>query len=334
VDGPLFAEFGCSPESVDVTLAGMASPIDDTFEVTFEDDPARFLERAGERLAADPVVSTVVATIAERMAQAAACGTSAPPAPYSWFAVVTDGAGEVAGVAMRTAPFTPYPPYLLAMPDAAAAALADALVDRVEEVGGVNGALPAAEVFAARIAERTGGEVAVSMHTRLFELGTLVDPAPVRGRLRLAYDDEAPLALDWFRKFHLDADEQAGHGGHGDRGDASTMDDIRDRIRHGRIWLWVDEGDTPRHLTGANPPAFGVARVGPVFTPKEQRGRGYASAAVAEVSRRLRAEGSRVTLFTDQANPTSNRIYVALGFAPVVDMVELTISRSSAGGDG
>ena len=229
---------------------------------------------------------------------------------------------------MRTAPFVPYPPYLLAMPDAAAVALADALVDRGEDVGGVNGALPATRVFADRIAERTGGEVTVSMHTRLFELGTLVDPAPARGRLRPAYDDEAPLALEWFRRFHLDADEQAGHpadGGHADRGEAASMDDVRDRIRRGRVWMWVDDGDTPRHLTGANPPAFGVARIGPVFTPKEHRGRGYASAAVAEVSRHLLAEGSRVTLFTDQANPTSNRIYVALGFEPVVDMVELTV---------
>jgi len=292
------------------------------FQVTFDDDPARFLERAAAHLAADPVTSTVVATVAERMVQAA---PSTPTAPYSWFAVVTDPSGGVAGVAMRTAPFAPYPPYLLAMPDAAAVALADALSGRGEEVGGVNGALPAAQVFADRVAERTGGTVTVTMHTRLFELGTLVDPAPVRGRLRQAYDEEAPLALDWFRRFHVDADEQAGHVGHADRGEAATMDDVRERIRRGRVWMWVDDGDTPRHLTGANPPAFGVARIGPVYTPKEHRGRGYASAAVAEVSRHLLAEGSRVTLFTDQANPTSNRIYLALGFEPVVDMVDLAV---------
>ena len=295
------------------------------FDVTFEADPARFLELAGDWLAADPVVATVVATIAERMARAAADGASLAQAPYSWFAIVTDDAGEIAGIAMRTAPFAPYPPYLLAMPDGAAVALADAVVDRGEEVGGVNGALPATQVFADRVAERRGGTVAVAMHTRLFELGTLVEPAPVRGRLRAAYDDEAPLALEWFRRFHADADEQAGHEGHADRGEAASIEDVRERIRRGVIWLWVDDGDTPVHLTGANPPAFGVARIGPVFTPKEHRGRGYASAAVAQVSRRLRAEGARVTLFTDQANPTSNRIYVALGFEPVVDMVELAI---------
>lgn len=297
------------------------------YEVWFEDDPARFLERAGDHLAAAPVTSTVVASIAERMARTA---PSVLAAPYSWFAVVTDQDGAIAGVAMRTAPFPPYPPYLLAMPDEAAMALADALLDRGEDVGGVNGALPAAHAFADRVAEQTGGSVRVSMHTRLFELGTLVDPRPARGRLRPAYDDEAPLALEWFRQFHRDADEQAGRAdaGHPDRGESASMDDVVDRIRSGRLWMWVDDTDTPRHLTGAGPAVYGVARIGPVFTPKEHRGRGYASAAVAEVSRVLSRDGARVTLFTDQANPTSNRIYLALGFEPVVDTVDLVVERA------
>ena len=81
------------------------------------------------------------------------------------------------------------------------------------------------------------------------------------------------------------------------------------------------------HLTGANPPSFGVARVGPVYTPPAQRGRGWASNAVAEVSRRIQAEGAQVCLFTDQANPTSNKIYADLGYRPVVDMANLVIVR-------
>ena len=68
-----------------------------------------------------------------------------------------------------------------------------------------------------------------------------------------------------------------------------------------------------------------MARVGPVYTPPEHRGRGYASAAVAGVSERLLEQGVRVCLFTDQANPTSNRIYTALGFEPVVDMANLVV---------
>ena len=68
------------------------------------------------------------------------------------------------------------------------------------------------------------------------------------------------------------------------------------------------------HLTAHNPPSFGVARVGPVYTPGAHRGHGYASATVAAVSRMLREAGAEVCLFTDQANPTSNKIYAAIGY--------------------
>ena len=58
----------------------------------------------------------------------------------------------------------------------------------------------------------------------------------------------------------------------------------------------------------------------------EHRGRGYASAAVAEVSRPHVDQGVRCCLFTDQANPVSNHIYEAIGYRPVVDMVNLLVT--------
>ena len=69
-----------------------------------------------------------------------------------------------------------------------------------------------------------------------------------------------------------------------------------------------------------------MARVGPVYTPGAQRGHGYASVLTAHVSRLLRDSGARVCLFTDQANPTSNKIYAAIGYVPVVDMANLVIT--------
>ena len=99
------------------------------------------------------------------------------------------------------------------------------------------------------------------------------------------------------------------------------------RLRAGRLWFWVNQAGDRVHLTGASPPSFGVARVGPVYTPAAQRGRGWARNAVAEISRRIQAQGARVCLFTDQANPTSNKIYAALGYQPVADMANLVIAR-------
>ena len=142
--------------------------------------------------------------------------------------------------------------------------------------------------------------------------------------MRRATLADTDVCLAWFQAFAADAAEQAGRTEGEGHEEYFTREDMVERIDAGRVWLWEVAGE-PVHLTGFNAPSFGVARVGPVYTPKEHRGRGYASAGVAEVSRRLLDEGARVCLFTDQANPTSNRIYQALGYRPVVDMANLVV---------
>jgi len=286
-------------------------------------DPGRFLADAADYLAVDPVINTVVTTIAHRMSSQQASGV--PASDRDWWLVVRDESGAVVGAGMRTAPFAPFPLFLLPMPDQAAIALARALHERGEEALGINGALPAVELCAAELTRLGGGRVEVGQHTRLHELGELVRPAPVPGGLAVATADDVELVTEWFGAFMGDADEQAGRPRGASAHEVPYRADLLGRLGAGRIWFWVDRTATPVHLTAANPPSFGVARLGPVYTPPDQRGRGWASNAVAEVSGRLQAEGVRVCLFTDQANPTSNKIYAALGYRPVVDMANLVI---------
>lgn len=295
--------------------------------VRFLGDPVVFLEEAAHYLRARPVTATVVATVAERWRRSG----HAPGSPYDWFAVV-EADGEVVGAAMRTAPFDPHPIYVLDQPEDAARALARALVERGEPVAAVSGLRPAVDVLAAEAARLGGGDARVDLHMRLFELGSLRPPAEVAtGRLRRAEYDDLDLAVEWFRRFHRDADEQAGRAaGHSTEGEGEeVVDDVRARIAIGSIWLWEDDGG-PRHLTAANPPALGVVRIGPVFTPAEHRGQGYAASAVSEIAAGQRAAGHRVVLFTDQANPVSNRLYLGLGFEAVVDTASLVVQREVA----
>ena len=287
-------------------------------------DPGEFLAAAGDYLAADPVVSTVVTTVAHRMLAQQADGI-APPGCCWW--LVVENAAAVAGAGMRTASFAPCPPFLLPMPDQAAVALARALHERGEEVLGLNGARPAVDLCAAELARLGGGRVQVSVHTRLHELGELVWPAPVPGGLQAATEDDVDLVMAWFGAFMGDADEQAGRPRGASAHEVPGRAEMLRRLRIGSLWFWVNQAGEPVHLTGVSPPAFGVARVGPVYTPPAQRGRGWASNAVAAISRRIQAEGARVCLFTDQANPTSNKIYTALGYQPVADMANLVITR-------
>jgi hypothetical protein len=57
-----------------------------------------------------------------------------------------------------------------------------------------------------------------------------------------------------------------------------------------------------------------------VYTPPEHRKHGYASACVAALSQQLLDQGYKFcSLFTDLANPTSNKIYNRIGYQPVSD---------------
>ncbi len=295
--------------------------------MAFHRDPSEFLDAAGDYLAADPVSSTVVTTIAHRAVAQLAQGIDQPD--FFWWLVVRDHSGAVVGAGMRTARVEPHPPYLLPMPDAAAVALAGHLADRGEEVLALNGALPAVELCAAQLVRIRGGTVTVGRHVRLHQIerpSQLVTPVAAAGRLVPATEHDLDLATAWFDAFMADADEQAGRPRGSTPHEVPGPEDMRRRVRDG-LWLWVDPTGEPVHLTAANPPAYGVARIGPVYTPPEHRGHGFASNAVAEVSRQILAAGARACLFTDQANPTSNKIYADLGYRPVVDMANFVIRR-------
>lgn len=287
------------------------------------EDPQAFLDDVGDLLAADPVRATIVANTAHRLATRAAAGEPRPDHPC-WFAVAHDVESAVVGVAMRTAPAPPHQAHVLVADRRTAQALADLLVDRGEVVTATNGAQAPARAFLDRVAARTVGRVAVARPTRLFELGTLAPPtSPPAGAPRPVRHYELDLACSWFADFVTDADAQAGRTGP-PRIPPPPRDTVERRVRAGKLWWWEVDG-APVSLVGHVGPALDVARLGPVFTPAEHRGRGFAGALVAHASARLQDSGNRVCLFTDLENPVSNALYERLGYEKVVDMAELRI---------
>jgi predicted GNAT family acetyltransferase len=77
-------------------------------------------------------------------------------------------------------------------------------------------------------------------------------------------------------------------------------------------------------LAGRNRAAAGQARIGPVYTPPDLRGRGFGAAATAAVTQAALDDGAEgAVLFTDLANPTSNTLYQRLGYRPISDWAVL-----------
>jgi predicted GNAT family acetyltransferase len=121
------------------------------------------------------------------------------------------------------------------------------------------------------------------------------------------------LALAWWTAFSREVQSLAG----------ARPSVVDERLSYGGITLW-EVGGAPVSLAGLTRPVAGTVRVGPVYTPPELRGRGYAGAVTAAVSRAALADGvADVLLFTDLANPTSNALYQRLGYRPVEDRMIL-----------
>ncbi|MDA2193485.1 GNAT family N-acetyltransferase [Bacillus cereus group sp. BceL221] len=65
-----------------------------------------------------------------------------------------------------------------------------------------------------------------------------------------------------------------------------------------------------------------------VYTPKEERKKGYAANCVAALSQRMLDEGYKTTtLYTDLANPTSNKIYQEIGYEQIAESVLIFLEK-------
>ncbi len=223
--------------------------------------------------------------------------------------------GSVDAVAMRTAP---YGLLVSNFEPAAADRLVGAWLDRDSELPGCNGGPEIATAIADAWRARTGGAARRLREMAIHELEVVVDPPrPPAGRLRLAQRSERELMIEWWRAFAAEADSAGAPRA------AATVDA---RLEDDCVLVWDDGG--PVSLVAISLPVAGVVRIGPVYTPPDKRRRGYAGMAVAEVSRRALAGGAtRCTLFTDLANPTSNKIYAEVGYRRIADWEEYAFER-------
>ena len=164
----------------------------------------------------------------------------------------------------------------------------------------------------------TGARAAAGMRQRIHLLktvSTLSRTAP--GATRLAGPADVRLVTRWLAEFRREVT----------MADVRAPDAVARRIVGAegggpRLALWVR--DAPVSMAGFSTPARHGVNIGPVYTPAGHRRNGYATSLVAEVSRDALRSGARhCTLYTDLANPTSNRIYREIGYRPLLDVMDI-----------
>jgi predicted GNAT family acetyltransferase len=280
------------------------------------DDAGAFLAEAEPLLLADEARHNLILGIAGTIRDS----PDIYPLRSLW---VVRAGSQVVGAALRTPPFN----LILARPGSPHAL--DALAAEIaEELPGVNGCVPEAEEFAERWAGLTGARPRTNMRQGVYALEEVQPLEAVPGSARVATAEDRDLVLRWWIAFGEEVLHEGGPG----RENAEAMVDHRLSAANRGILIWEDGGE-PVSLAGWGGATPNGIRVGPVYTPPELRGRGYATGLTAELSQglldgRLFEGGRRFCfLYTDLANPTSNAIYERIGYRRVAESAEILFER-------
>ena len=196
------------------------------------------------------------------------------------------------------------------------ASAVEALVDHLTADGislpGVTGPVEAAGRFSDLWCARTGQGARLHMNMRVGQITEVVVPERPSGVFRQAAASDISLLAEWNEAFNVETRLEATRPG---------REVVTGPVGEGRLYVWEDGG--PVSMAGWAGLTPGGVRIGYVYTPPKYRGRGYASACVADLSQLLLDRGRRFcALFTDLANPISNRIYARMGYKPVCDFAE------------
>lgn len=286
-------------------------------------DIGRYARETIPVLAAEPAANTQLLTVFDRLEREGphAFGEQDPQL-LTWYG----SQGTVEAAVLRTPPFAFN---LAGRPGTAGlAALADLLLDAASGLDGREINVPAdcEQPLVEAWTARTGTPPRAAERNRLYRLGRARDPDPLpAGRAKIADPGDVPVVAHCLRAFW----EEIERAGHADLA-LSAQRVAAVRVAEGNFLLWLDIDDVPVSVAGCTPIVAGAGRVGPVFTPRELRGRGYAGAVTAAAGRTLRERGAaEVLLFTDLANPTSNALYQRIGYRPVSDRVRLELVTAS-----
>lgn len=263
----------------------------------FSEDPAAVLNKAGNFLAAQPVLHNLILTILHARV--------AGPAPGRYW--VAMDRGKAVGVVVQSPPT--YPATLTPMEPRVVAAMVDAIAHAKVPLPGINGEAATAASFAGQWTEKCKSAATPFQGNRLYELLEMGNAPRVAGKLRRAGPADRSLTIDWTRAFQ----DEVGEPGDDTEGRVDTW------LAEGQLWLW-DDGET-MSMAVAREGVERVVRISGVYTPPEKRRRGWAEACVHALSKHQRDSGYRCILYTDLANPTSNSIYRRIGYRAVAEVL-------------
>jgi uncharacterized protein len=238
---------------------------------------------------------------------------TAEPAPDAYWALVLHD-GEVVAAALRTE--TRLILSREGAPGAMALFAADAASPKIRRILGPPDSV---ERFAAA-SEQSWSQVMLQC---IYECRAVTSPKRVSGVRRVAQSADREMLAVWGQRLSAEALNQ-------EVTDTTALARVSNHIAHGAMHIWDDDRRPVSVAAAVAPTPHGI-RINNVYTPPEYRGRGYAGALVASLTEAMLHSDREFTfLHTDLSNPTSNRLYVRIGYRHVADFRVAQLDGASA----
>jgi predicted GNAT family acetyltransferase len=194
--------------------------------------------------------------------------------------------------------------------DEAIAPLVEAIAADAPSLPGVTGNRPAVVSFVEGWTRITGGSARTEARLTDYALEHVRPLTRSPGEPRAARREDRTLVVAWMRDFEDEAPPQ----------DEFVAAELK-RFLGGRLEaedagyrLWAGASG-PVCMAGFMGPTGTGIRVGPVYTPPEHRGRGYAKSLLADLAEELLGRGYRACyLASDVGNAAANALYEAVGY--------------------
>jgi predicted GNAT family acetyltransferase len=280
--------------------------------VTRHPSAASFLDAARSLLLTAEAENNLILGVSEGLAR----NPSAASDPY--LATASEG-DRVLACATYLSPFKVLLTRASRDPIAALAQDAFAAIPGAE---GITGPDQSAADFASAWSALSGVQPRIGMRMRIHETRRVVIsglPGP-SGGIRPAHHGDRELLAAWTQMFAVEASIP-------EKIDPDVI--VANGIKRGRLYVWDDEG--PKSMAGWAGKTPNGVRIHFVYTPRERRRRGYATACVSALTRLLLEQGNSFCwLYTDVSSAGALGLFQAIGYVPVSDVAEYYLQKPQA----
>ncbi|WP_315948909.1 GNAT family N-acetyltransferase [Paenibacillus violae] len=191
--------------------------------------------------------------------------------------------------------------------------LGQKLVQTVQPIPGFIGEKKITTELALYVSQALGTHAKIHMEQTIYKLEKVKNTLQTNGKLRRVIASDHAVIKEWIYQFCQETNQPL------------SLDEASIKatflINKGNLVAWEVNEELVSMASATRPTQHNIT-ISYVYTPSNQRKKGYASDCVSDFTQRLLDRGYQTTsLYADQSNPTSNYVYRQIGYEPIMDSI-------------